>query len=427
MSHVNTLDLPSMQSVSILTAAWVAPMDGAILRDGAVAFAEGRILAVGPAAAVRSSFPDANVEDLGARVLLPGLVNAHVHLELSALTPGERPASFVDWLKRLLPRQAPSPDAISAFARRGVEVGVSQCRQCGVTTVGDISRQCAITRPLLAAGPLRVVSYGEVQAMAQRRGFLEERLALAADASAQAGRLRIGITPHAPYSIDAHGYSRCMQVARERGLPLATHLAETSAEAEFLSGHSGPFRELWNYLNAWDDRTPAFGGGPVRFAHSLGLLDYPTLLAHVNYCDDEEMALLAGGRASVVYCPRTHVYFGHPPHRWRRMLELGINVAVGTDSTASSPNLNLVDDLRLMHALAPQTPPSLLWEMATIHAARALQMESSVGSLTPGKAADFVAFAANSDDPLREILESDLMPSKVWIAGDRTEIAIARR
>src|SRR5207302_10539659 len=113
-------------------------------------------------------------------------------------------------------------------------------------------------------------------------------------------------------------------------------------------------------------------------ANAIGLLDYPTVLAHVNYCDDVDLDLLARGRAGVVYTPRTHAYFGHPPHRWRDMLARGINVAVGTDSCASSPDLNLVDDLRLLHRLAPEVPAQTLWEMATIRGARAIGRELQV-------------------------------------------------
>jgi cytosine/adenosine deaminase-related metal-dependent hydrolase len=357
------------------------------------------------------------VEDLGQVVLLPGLVNAHVHLELSALTPGDRPASFVEWVKRLLPRNPPEAQVAQAFVQRGVEVGVRQCLQFGVTSVGDISRQCAMTRPLLQSGPLRVVSYGEIQAMAQRRGLLEERLALAADRTHASDRLRVGISPHAPYSVEFEGYRRCLEVARVGNLPLATHLAETPEEAEFLHDHGGAFRELWRYLDAWDEHVPLFTGGPVRLAAAAGLLDYPTLLAHVNYCTDEELAMLAVSPASVVYCPRTHAYFGHPPHRWPDMLAAGVNVAVGTDSCASSPNLNLLDDLRLLHKIAPQAQANTLWEMATIRAARAIQADDRVGSITVGKRADFAAFAVSGDDPLREILESQVLPSRLWIEG----------
>ena len=119
----------------------------------------------------------------------------------------------------------------------------------------------------------------------------------------------------------------------------------------------------------------------------LGYLAYPkTLLAHVNYCEDDELQLLANGRASVVYCPRTHAYFGHPPHRWREMLAMGINVAVGTDSRGSSPNLNLVDDLRLLHRLAPEVSPERIWEMGTTHSATAIGCAESCGTLAVRRA-----------------------------------------
>src|SRR5205823_6032319 len=124
----------------------------------------------------------------------------------------------------------------------------------------------------------------------------------------------------------------------------------------------------------------------------IGLIEYRTLLAHVNYCDDDELEILSRGRASVIYCPRTHAYFGHPPHRWREMLDRGVNVAIGTDSCASSPDLNLLDDLRLAHAVAPDFSVDRLFELITTRAARALGWEAELGSLAPGKFADFAVF-----------------------------------
>jgi cytosine/adenosine deaminase-related metal-dependent hydrolase len=384
-------------------------MDQPPIGRGGVLIAGGKIVEVGDAPALSRQYPHAQVQDLGRAILLPGLVNAHVHLELSNQSPGDKPASFVDWVLGLMGNPTD--------AAQGVRVGVEQSLRFGVTCVGDISRQCAITRPLLSAGPLRAVSYGEVSAMAQRRGLLEERLARAAHSSDQSDYLKIGISPHAPYSIEAHGYRRCLEVAGRNHFPIATHLAETADEAEFLAGHSGPFKRLWDALGAWDDQVPRFEDGPIRYAKSLGLLDYPTaLLAHVNYCDADELALLARGKASVVYCPRTHDYFGHPPHRWRTMLRAGINVAVGTDSCASSPDLNLLDDLRLLHQLAPAAPSIDLLAMATIRAARAIGMSQAVGSLSPGKCADLVAFPVIDLD---DLLTSTMLPSAVWIGGVR--------
>ena len=402
----------------LLCAEWVAPMDQPILRPGAVVLDGGRILAVGPAASLRQAHPGAAVEHLGQSVLLPGLVNAHTHLELSDARPNPPPAGgFAAWLLQIIARAPNDPAHHQRAIESATRSGIDQCLRFGITSVGDITRQPQWTRPILSASPLRVTSYGEVQAMAQRRSLLEPRLAAATESSCATERLVIGLSPHAPYSIEPAGYERCLAEARQRGLPLATHLAESPHEADFLSHHAGPFRQLWDTLAAWDDRVPRFAGGPIRLAQELGLLDHPTLLAHVNYCDDEDLAFLARGQASVVYCPRTHAYFGHPPHRWRQMLDRGINVALGTDSCASSPDLNLVDDLRFVHKLDPQADVRILWEMATIRAARALQRESEIGSLTPGKRADLIAFPAAGRDPLRHIFAGSTLPSHVWIGG----------
>lgn len=396
-----------------LRAAWVVPMDRPPLRNGVIEFSE-QILSV------RAAFAHEQVDhDLGDVIVLPGLVNAHTHLELSSLSCDDSPSSFDGWLLDLLAKSsgltAPNPESVAAAALEGMD----QCLQFGVTTVGDISKQSHVTRPALRNGPLRIVSFGEVQAMAQRRGLLDERFALATDTSCESLTLCAGVTPHAPYTVEPEGYRRCLEWCRSTGRPLATHLAESPHEAEFLARGTGPFRALWDTIGRWDDAVPTFTGGPIRFAQSLGLLDFPTLLAHVNYADDNELHILSQGQISVVCCPRTHRYFGHAPHRWQEMLAMDINVAIGTDSCASSPNLNLVDDLRLLHQIAPDVPALTLWEMATLRAARAVQMEQTVGTIMPGKAADFTVFEATSDDPLTAILEQDILPREVWIAGRR--------
>jgi cytosine/adenosine deaminase-related metal-dependent hydrolase len=404
---------------TILAAAWLAPMAATgppLLRDAGVVFAAGRILAVGPTAQLRRDHPHAALHDMGNAVILPGLVNAHAHLELSDATPAQPPPdSFADWLLAMVRRGGTRTPEQTAAA---VATGIEQCLRFGVTSVGDISRAAPLTRPLLARSPLHAVSYGEVAAMAQRRHNLEMLLEQAADPSAAGANLRIGISPHAPYSIEPNGFRRCLAAAIDQNLPLATHLAESTDEAEFLDAHTGPLRKLWTQLDGWDDHVPRFSGGPIRYAQSLGLLDYPTLLAHVNYCDDDELAILAAGKASVVYCPRTHAYFGHPPHRWRDMLAAGINVAAGTDSCASSPDLNLVDDLRLLHRIAPEVPALALWEMATLNAARAIGQEAVVGSLEPGKRADLVVFDVSTGDPLSEVIGCQLQPVGLWVDGN---------
>lgn len=401
---------------SVLRAKFVAPMSSPLIDDGAVEFDAGRIVSVDRYD--RTRFAGRDVTDLGDVVLLPGLVNAHTHLELSHARQGERPHSFGEWLLRIVSRRVSlSPDELRASVAAATAAGVGECLRFGVTTVGDITRDASLTRPTLAKSPLNVVSFGEVQALAQRRSLLEERVAATIDPTFANEHLSIGISPHAPYTVEPEAYRRCVAAARERSMPICTHLAESPEEAQFLANHTGPLRELWEQLGAWDDAVPRWSGSPVELARAVGLLDVAPLLAHVNYASEGDLDLLAASDASVVCCPRTHAYFGHAPHRWRDMIARGINVCIGTDSRASSPDLNLVDDLRLVHQHSPEVPVETLWEMVTTRASRALHRQD-VGAIAAGMRADLVAFEIRGSDPLREILESSAVPRAVFIAGE---------
>jgi cytosine/adenosine deaminase-related metal-dependent hydrolase len=402
---------------TLLSAAYIATMAGPLIQDGAVVFDNDWIVAVGDAKSVRNEHPQAVVIDLGNAIILPGLINAHTHLELTSVPQLPKQGSFVDWILALR-QQLMKVHDFESFVRDSVTAGIEQCLRFGVTAVGDITLNPSISRPILAASQLGGVSYGEVLGMAGRIAQCDTRLDSAIDRHHETDRVRFGIEPHAPYSLDLIGYRQCLQAARKEQMPLATHLAETADETQFLADHTGPFRRLWEVLGAWTDGVSRLEGGPIRAMQSLGLLDYPTLLAHVNYADDDELEILSRGKASVVYCPRTHAYFGHPPHRFEEMLERGINVAIGTDSCASSPDLNLLDDLRLVYRLRPHLRPELLWSLVTTRAATALAMKR-MGRLASGFAADVCIFDVATSDPLREILETAIWPREVWMSGTR--------
>jgi cytosine/adenosine deaminase-related metal-dependent hydrolase len=404
----------------LILADWLAPMDREIIRNGAMLIDGEKIIDIGQAPDLRKKYPDAPIEDFPRSIILPGLINAHTHLELSHLTREPAPAGgLAPWLVRIIRQNTFPQGETEKMVAKAIAKAVKQCIQFGVSTVGDISRNCRLTRSILARSPLRVVSFGEIQAMGQRRGLLEERLAIAADLNDAAGNLRIGISPHAPYSVEPHGYQRALEVARQKKLPLSTHLAESADEAEFLAHHTGNLMKVWDFVGGFDQAVPTFEGGPIHFAKSLGLVDYPTVLAHVNYCDDAELKILAAGNASVAYCPRTHAYFSHPPHRWRDMRAAGINVALGTDSVASCGDLDLLEDLRLLHQIAPHWEVQRLWELVTISGATALGVQRVLGSLTPGKLADFAIFPAEGADPLTAILQQPIKPQQLWIGGSR--------
>ena len=406
---------------TLLRAAWVAPMNGPPIRDAALVIEDGRVVAVGRDADLRRGHPDVAVIELGDAIIVPGLVNAHTHLELTSVGQLPAPASLVDWILALRDRMT-GVGEVEAFVRASTQEGVRQCLRFGVTAVGDVTLNPAVTRPILGHAKLGGVSYGEVLGMAGRVAQMQGRIAAAIQPTLSAGGPRIGIEPHAPYSLDLNGYERCLALARERELPLATHLAETPDEAAFLADHSGEFRRLWAALGDWRDDVTRADGGPIRAMSRMGLLAYPALLAHVNYADDEELSLLAAGRASVVYCPRTHAYFRHPPHRFAEMLDRGINVAIGTDSVASSGDLNLLADLRLAHRRRPELSAESLWKLVTVNGAAALR-DDSIGQLKPGSRADFGVFDVTGDAPLLELLEEDRLPRETWVTGDRVHAA----
>jgi aminodeoxyfutalosine deaminase len=404
----------------VLRAKFVAPIASPVIEDGFVAIDAGRIVSFGRFDA--AAFASRDVKDLGEVVLLPGLVNAHTHLEFSHASPGEPPRSFGEWLQRIVKRRtAASPEEHAAGVARAAVDGAAECLRFGVTTIGDISRECDVTRRVLQSSALSIVSFGEVQALAQRRVLLEERLAVAVDTTFASDRLTIGISPHAPYTVEPDAYRRCVEMARERNLPICTHLAESPEESLFLTHQTGPLRELWDALGSWDYEVPRWPGSPIELAQATGLLDVAPLLAHVNYATDAELGTLAATDASVVWCPRTHDYFGHPPHRWREMLARGINVCIGTDSRASSPDLNVVDDLRLVNRQSPEVAVETLWEMVTTRAARGLQ-RSDVGAIERGMRANLVTFEVRGAEPLREILELNTTPRTVIVGGEFASI-----
>jgi aminodeoxyfutalosine deaminase len=221
---------------------------------------------------------------------------------------------------------------------------------------------------------------------------------------------RPGVSPHAPYSVR----SSLFFAAATTGFPAAVHLAETAAEQELLVLRRGPFVRFLQDLDAW-----APDGLAEDLGHVLRLLNgrSPTLLIHCNFLPPDDPI---PANASVVYCPRTHAAFGHPSHPFREFLKYGIRVALGTDSLASNSDLDLLAEMRLLHARYPDVPGDVILRMGTLSGAEALGWGDETGSLTPGKSADLVVLplsASAATDPYWLVLESDLQVSKVLYRG----------
>jgi cytosine/adenosine deaminase-related metal-dependent hydrolase len=406
----------------IYHARFVVPVDVPAVEGGALEVTDGKISATGPT----SEFFGKPHVDFGDAVLIPGLVNAHTHLELSLLENRVAPTpDFADWLNRLIATRTqdvrdsgPPQIASNTYFERAVRAGISKSLAAGVTTVGDITAVPACTRAVLAASPLRAVSFGEVIAMGTGRHQLDTRLAAAADQSLDSDRFRAGISPHSPYTVEPFSLRECVHRAAQGGFPLCIHAAETMEEEQFTRDGRGEFARFLQGLGLWDDQVEVPHAGPIEWLSSVGALTSRTLLAHANYVSDRDIDLIAASGASVAYCPHTHAAFGHPPHRFRDMLRAGINVCLGTDSLASNPSLSMLDELRFVASMCSDMTPHEILSLATLRGARALGMEYTSGSLTPGKSADFVVIPLSPNvRNWDSIMMSTDRTSKVFING----------
>ncbi|HTV48294.1 MAG TPA: amidohydrolase family protein [Phycisphaerae bacterium] len=419
----------------ILSAPLVLAAPDQLIQDGAVVINDSLILAIGKRSEILRQFPSAVEKHFDGHVLLPGFVNAHTHLELGFLAgkiPG--PAFFPEWVLKLqssFPPQEQIPQVVST----GVCESVRQSLRFGVTTVGDITRRHQPCRSALQNVPSHVVSFGEVMALGRLRDQLDARFAAAVDDATSSDRLTIGVSPHAPYSVEGPALKKIAALAEKRRLPLAMHLAEHSEESQFLADLSGPLGREWELmrqLDLLDDKIPLFNGSPIQWAKHYGLLDItvPVILAHVNYTSDDDLALLSRPNVSVAYCPRTRRYFGHDSHsahRWPDMLSRGINVCLATDSLASNPDLSVLREAQFVYQNYRDSNLADLYAMITTRPSAALGLADHVGRLSPGFYADIQAVPIDSSaekitDVLEVLISEAPLPSALWINGVQVKI-----
>lgn len=425
---MNPLPPPAADAapLRLLVAAAVRDAAGRDLRPGAVALIGQRILAVGPPDMLRRQLPrrpDA-VTELPDRLLLPALVNAHAHLDLAGIGPRPFDGDFPAWL-RAVSLARPRDDQAVAEA---VRLGLQQSRQQGVGVVGDIAFSIAAVLARLddgTSGISYVECFGPVGHFEKYRDRLDHMLQRVDDArpssSRDAADVRIGISPHAPYTTSHDMYAHVLHHRDRAGYPLTTHLAETPDEDQFIRSAAGFFVEHLKHYKQWSDATPAHGCHSIDWM-TPHLAAAPWLLAHCNYVEDEHLAALARHHASVVYCPIASAYFGHPRrgfrgsdgrHRYRDMLDAGVNVCLGTDSILCQP-----PDAAQPHSILAQmrflfqrdrTDPDTLLAMATVNGMQALEMPPKHATLQPGSSARLATVAidaADGVDPLVQVLEN---------------------
>ena len=374
----------------ILRAKYVMPNSRTIIENGAAAVQGSKIVDIGHFPTIRNS-STAPIYDLGEAVLMPGLVNAHTHLDLTSSADSiQRTPKFTDWIFQIVGKRNPS--AIEPSVREGVQQSLAS----GATTVGDIDGTGESVQ-VLRDTPIRKVVFFEVL------GFSGERAAMGlarlatylGSPPALDSLLMPALSPHAPYSTSADIYRRCVM----SDLSICTHIAETEDELEFLSSGTGAFLD---YLEAFGISTAEWVPPqltPVQYMDTLGILRKSSLLVHCNYLTGVDISLIADSGASVLFCPRSHHYFYHTDHPVLQLIERGINVAIGTDSLASNWSLNLLDELKFLARTQPCIRPETLVDMVTCNGAAALGL-AQIGRLEKEWQADVIAVQIPNDGRL---------------------------
>lgn len=382
---------------NLIHADAIADYSGVLAAPGAVLLEEGEIIAVGSVQEL-GGVGDAKLTQIHGTVT-PSLVNAHTHLDLSGegVTPAKK--SFVQWIEEdVLPiRQESNERSIRTAVQRGIELTL----EGGTSVVGDIAGSMVAAEAVAASSLLGTV-FVEVLGQGIREKPAIELI--------QRIPPSMGVQPHAPYSCSKAIY----ETAFASGLPVATHLSETREELTCTQESAGDLVDLAKRLGTWDESIECWNSHPIDAMIQLAE-HVPLLAAHVHYIEDRHLELLANSNITVVYCPRANSYFGHEGHRWKEMLEAGVNVALGTDSLLcldTPDRMSVLDEMRFLY-LNQTVDPETLFAMATVNGAIGLGINPSLMTLQRGPTSGLIAFDVDGDHPLSTILESTEMPS--WV------------
>lgn len=386
--------------MKVYRARIVLPLSAPPIENGAVGVAGGRIAAVG-----RAGEFGAPAEDLGDVILLPGLINAHCHLDYTAMRGAILPqGDFAGWIRRIndLKRVLTDEDYLASLAE-----GFAELRRWGTTSVFNIeSFPELMTR--LPAPPLRTWWFYElldIRARIHTEEVVAGALAFFERHPAWLGGF--GLSPHAPYTTSDDLYELTKICCEKYAMPWTTHLAETDEEMTMFTRGEGTLFEFLKKLGRSMSDTGT--GTPVEKLFRGPGVPQGAILAHMNCLTDADYALLSARRdVCVVHCPKCHDYFRRPPFALDRLREIGIPVCLGTDSLASNSSLNLFEEMRALRHTHPHLSAGELLAMVTRIPAAAIGLAGRLGELTPGAHADLIAlpFAGQGKDALEAVVEN---------------------
>lgn len=401
----NPADKSSSAQPLTLRARTVVTMTGAPIADGAVVIEGGRILAVGSFSEIARDHPR-DIMDLGEQVLLPGLINAHCHLDYTMMRNAIGPQhSFTQWIMRInaTKRQLHEEDYL-----KGIQEGFAEVKRWGTTTLVNLEAFPELL-PRMPAPPVRTWWFLEMIDIRRRIQTAEVLKGSLAFFEKRPGWLGgFGLNPHAPYTASPELYRQSADGSAHFGMLLSTHIAESAEEeAMFRDGTGELFTFLKGLGRPMDDcgKCSSFGN-----AVKNGLIGPGWILAHANEMREADFELIAAnpGDWHVVHCPRSHAFFKHRSFPWKELEAAGVTISLGTDSLASNDSLDLFAEMRAAQKTAPWLSSEQLLATVTTHPAKALQKGGELGEISPGAHADLIAlpFAGAVPDVYDAILSN---------------------
>lgn len=389
----------------ILRARSIVTMDGPPIENGAVTISGERISAVGRWADIRRSASGEAV-DLGECVLLPGLINAHCHLDYTMLRGAiARPATFTGWIQEINARKAALTEVDYL---QSISDGFGEAADFGTTTLVNLEGfphlLSAVSPPPMRTWWLaEMIDVRESQAPAEIVDRMRDVLA-----QKDQRQTRIGLAPHAPFTASTNLYREASRIAARLRLPLTTHLAESREEMEMFLHATG---DLFAFMSSIGRPMRDCGATtPLGLMLHHRLLDERWIVAHLNELAPEDFHLLENApRFHIVHCPRSHAYFGHSPFAWSELRARGFNICLGTDSLASNEDLSLFAEMRQMSRREPHLSAQALLEMVTVNAAAALGQAGALGRVHAGFLADLISVPWHGleGDTLDQVLAYD--------------------
>jgi cytosine/adenosine deaminase-related metal-dependent hydrolase len=370
--------------MKVYEAEWILPVTTKPIKNGAVVIKNGKIFDFGKSQEIKSKY-NAELVSFKNSIIIPGLVNTHSHIELSALKGKiDRQTNFVEWLKSVvIKRQELLEEEITSCIKKAIEeISLSGTIAIGDVTNYGLSLNYLLEKKLWGTGFIEVIGFKNDIA-----DEIFENVKKLKDKFNKNDKLNIVITPHATYSVSEKLFQKINKLKQK---VKSVHLSESIEEIEFLKSGGGRIFDFLKWRGAYDEKWILPKKSPVKYLNGINFLDKNTIAVHCTNIDDEDIEVLKNNEVNICTCPGSNEKLGVGTAPVEKFLRAGINVAIGTDSLASNDDLNLFNEMKFFKKTHPAINDEIILKIATINGAKALKLNDKIGSIEKDKFAELI-------------------------------------